>query len=351
MPTPTPAQRLIELEQRVQQLTTELASRRLSSASCSVLNADAASGALLQQRYLYKVDEDGMFAVPRHLRRFSMDVGFNVGTVLVGDWLRWKPDLFGIGIEANPYLCALFDSVTAAGFEGLYWRPTDHPAVETARAFRNASDRALLINAAVTTSAKRALPFNLGFGWTEDGAVTPDVGSLYDFEDYFRRHRQRMQHVATIRLDDILAHVPQRLLWDTLKIDIQGSDVEALQSAGEYLSKFLCVVGEFRAQNYHVPKIPGGHRALARDLLNRTGFFIAWDTAFNQVWLNRRFHATFANVSARDYTCATSGISGHNKTIDGNKWGRVAFAKAARKMAEEQSRCRKSGRCTLGPGS
>ena len=26
-----------------------------------------------------------------------------------------------------------------------------------------------------------------------------------------------MQHVATIRLDDILAHVPQRLLWDDVE--------------------------------------------------------------------------------------------------------------------------------------
>ncbi len=51
-----------------------------------------------------------------------------------------------------------------------------------------------------------------------------------------------------IALSDVLVHVappePPLFMWDTLKIDIQGSDVEALISAGDYLKNFVCVVGK-----------------------------------------------------------------------------------------------------------
>ena len=46
------------------------------------------------------------------------------------------------------------------------------------------------------------------------------------------------------RMDTFLRFVPPTLVWDCMKIDIQGADADALISAGDYIEKFKCVVGE-----------------------------------------------------------------------------------------------------------
>lgn len=334
---------------------------------------------MLQRRYLYPTNAaTGLFAIPAGLRRFSMDVGFNEGHVLVGNWLRWKPDTFGIGIEANPYLHALFDVITTEspwpkGFEGYYWTAANTSAVARARAFRAASARGqlLLVHAAVTTSTKRAIPFNIGFGWRRDGNVVPDVGSLYNFADPSKKRAQQSTHVATLRLDDILAHVPpppsgvaarttrsnqnknNTLIWDTLKIDVQGADIEALESAGQYLERFHCVIGEFTARHYEIAGIHGGQKALAADMLTRSGFVRAYATIKNQLWLNRRYRARFADPKRHDFTCITGGFAGGSDAKPDeyfNRWYRLPFwAKTARTMIEESEACRaKKDECPPG---
>lgn len=59
-------------------------------------------------------------------------------------------------------------------------------------------------------------------------------------------------HVTQFRLQNLLKHLPaptddtqDGMLWDTLKLDIQGADADALISAGDYVDHFLCVIGEF----------------------------------------------------------------------------------------------------------
>ena len=42
--------------------------------------------------------------------------------------------------------------------------------------------------------------------------------------------------------------------WDTFKVDIQGSDVEAILSADAFIKNFVCVVGEFDYNAYDLPK-------------------------------------------------------------------------------------------------
>ena len=377
------------LEYRVQQLTAEvsrlraeleLARKALPTASCNTpLTVDPVSGAMLQRRYLYPVDAaTGLFAVPAGLKRFSMDVGFNEGHVMVGDWLRWKPDTFGIGIEANPYLYALFDIITTEktwpqGFEGYHWTASNDSSVARARKFKAASARGqlLLVHAAVTTSTKRTMPFNLGFGWRTDGTLIPDVGSLYNFGDPVRKRAQQSMHVATLRLDDILAHVPpppaslgtpsspgrnevNTLIWDTLKIDVQGADIEALESAGPYLERFYCIIGEFAARHYDIPIVHGGQKALAADILTRSGFVMARATPHNQLWLNRRYRAHFAaaDPKLRNYTCITGGFNGGNGVQPDSyfeRWQKQPmFANTAQKMIEEAAACQTKNECAPG---
>jgi hypothetical protein len=90
-----------------------------------------------------------------------------------------------------------------------------------------------------------------------------DVGSLFAWEDPKREVERKKMHdlqqtVRLIALSDILSHIappePPLFMWDTLKIDIQGADVEALITAGEYLKNFVCIVGEFQSYHYQIPK-------------------------------------------------------------------------------------------------
>lgn len=359
--------RVRQLAAEVERLTAELELVRAASplaASNMPLVVDPTSGSLMQRRYLYPVDAgSGHLKVPAHLTRFSLDVGFNEGLVLVDDWLQFRPDTFAIGIEANPYLHALFELITTEkpwprGFEGHYWTPTNHSAVARARAFRAASSRGqvLLVHAAVTTSAKRAMPFNLGFGWFDDGRLVPDVGSLFDFSDKAKREVQQSKTVATLRLDDILAHVPPppTLIWDTLKIDVQGADIEALESAGRYLERFHCVIGEFRAKHYKIPFVSGGHQALAADLLTRTGFVMAHHTSHNQLWLNRRHREAFADPK-RNFTCAMRSFDrASSQRVPPDyyfqRWIKSSFfPRTAQLMLEQSEACRANSRnCAIG---
>ena len=195
----------------------------------------------MQKRYLYKADTDGYFAIPSRLTRFSMDVGFNIGAIMVGDWLMNRKSgetTFMIGVEANPFLHTLFDTVITErpwprGYEGMYWQPVNgSQAVSNARHFRRHADQLLLVHAAAASTINGVADFHLGIGWNNQ--VVSDVGSLFPF--VWERNKPvdlasgNIRSVATLRLDELLARVPPppRLQWDTLKIDIQGAERHAL---------------------------------------------------------------------------------------------------------------------------
>jgi FkbM family methyltransferase len=170
------------------------------------------------------------------LKTFSLDVGVNRGRVMK-DWLEKVPHMYIIGIEANHKLVQSFET-NKVGEDGL--------------------GRVLLIPAAVSLKSGLAT-FNTGAGWENN---VSDVGSLFNWTDQKReklriRSKDHKQVVRLLKLSDILEHVaPPKLphfFWDTLKIDIQGSDVSALISSEEYLANFMCVVGEFNFLHYNIP--------------------------------------------------------------------------------------------------
>jgi hypothetical protein len=170
-------------------------------------------------------------------RTFSVDVGINLGEVILNDWLLPVPHMFVIGIEANHRLVRNFENLEA---------------------FRPVSHRALLIPAAVSTKPGLAT-FNTGSGWEGNRSET---GSLFGWSDKKKekirlRSLEYHQTVRLIKLSDILQHVPPphppHFLWDTLKVDAQGGDVDVIISAGDYLSNFICIVAELEYGHYDVP--------------------------------------------------------------------------------------------------
>ena len=303
------------LQERVRHLEQQLQLERNGS-----LAVDATGTALLQKRFLHRVDSAGHFAIPSRLTRFSLDVGFNVGKIMLGDWLSQSNarEHFMIGIEANPYLYTVFDTMTTArrypkGYEGMYWTPNNNSGTtERARTFRSHSDQLMLIHAAAVSSLRGVADFHLGVGW-HAGKVESDVGSLYGWDNKQKSKASEEDSestvtVATIRLDEILARVPPppRLRWDTLKIDIQGADTDALIGAGDYMKHFMCVVGEFSSEHY---KVPSGVTVSPRSLLSGLGFRLALASNHPklQVWVNMRYRSVFEECESSkrcDFTCS-----------------------------------------------
>ena len=328
------------LQARVRELERQLQEERVSA-----LSVDASGKALLQRRFLHRADTNGNFAVPSHLTRFSMDVGFNVGSVMLGDWLARETGsaTFMIGIEANPYLYTLFDTITTEepwprGYEGMFWQPNEGmassaAAVAHARAFRSHADQLILVHAAAASTIQGAAEFNLGIGW--NNSTVADVGSLFRFQsDRGKATAQgNVRSVATIRLDELLGRVPPppRLHWDTLKIDIQGADTDALKGAGPALERFMCVIGEFSARHYDLP--PGIQRT-PKHVLNASGFRLAVDSNNPrlQVWTNMRFRSVFESCLSSKSHCQQFTCSAHIPGGQPDKISKQKIAKAVQRL-------------------
>jgi hypothetical protein len=157
---------------------------------------------------------------------FSMDVGFNKGQTSLAWVANGKlPHMFIIGVEANQLLVSKFEHTPP---------------------FHELRQRGFVVPGAVSTSSSGVVTFNTGIG--EPNSNATDTGSLFGWTDPKRErvramHPEKQQTVRFIRLSDILSHVPPpdptKFLWDTLKIDIQGADVDGLISAGDFVLKFL----------------------------------------------------------------------------------------------------------------
>ena len=220
-----------------------------------------------------EVDENGFMKIldkNSPFTSFSLDVGFNRGQTSMG-WSAKQPSVYIIGIEANARLVSHFEHNP----EFLSIRP-----------------HTLVVNAAAGTKEGGLSHFNPGFGWSN----TSDTGSLFGWKDK-NREAERMKYVKShllvrqLRLDSLLRHVPPprapKFVWDTLKLDIQGADVDALHSAGVLVDNFMCVVGEFDELYYTMPKdfptdpVP---------FLTEHQFKRVHDMwPGNSIWLNRRY--------------------------------------------------------------
>ena len=116
---------------------------------------------------------------------------------MVDDWLlhhnRYGSSMFIIGVEANPFLVALFRRVVGPPAEGLYWRTINEAdlidqrrgkanqfvrsdTVRRARDYWHARDQVLLVNGAVASSPGIA-QLHVGFGKQDD------VGSIFPYSD------------------------------------------------------------------------------------------------------------------------------------------------------------------------
>jgi hypothetical protein len=266
----------------------------------------------------------------------------NKGKVTIDDWLPKKKDLLIVSVEANPYLNALFRDVVGP-FDGKYWSslqeseewgtcnldrlqnlPAEPPDkdMEFAAYRRKARERCRRLD---TIRRVRTFQANKHRLLVVPGAVASTSGSVMDFhfsatsDDTASRFKLKSgalkvaRQVISLRLDEILARVPERLVWDTLKIDVQGADVDALISTGSYIENFRCVLGEFQAKGNDSYEIPKDVILDPRPFLEKHGFVMAVrkpDHGAYQIWVNTRFHK---ELLAGDYMCQTYDMHGLNR--------------------------------------
>ncbi len=223
-----------------------------------------------------RVDKLGYLAIlggDSRFTSFSLDVGFNRGQTSTA-WHAKQPNLYVIGIDANSHLVRQFEN---------------GPEFESIR------EHTMVLHAAAS-SRPGVMTFNPGFGWNN----VSDTGSLFPFKDA-KREAVRLKHlnshiaVRSIRLDAILKYVPPPrapvFLWDTLKLDVQGADVDALISSGDYVERFMCVVGEFETLHYATPE---GISVDPAPFLKLHQFVCVYDVyPGNSIWLNKRHFAVY----------------------------------------------------------
>lgn len=164
-----------------------------------------------------------------------------------------NPTMFVVGFEANPALYTMFEMNPGINFDSTVHAA--NPDTEKKRlVYRHHNDRALLVLGAVADDlTEKYVEFHPGLGFTNKNGHPSDVGSLMKITAEQEAKDSDIVVVRKIRLEQVLKHIPPPhpgYVWDTLKVDIQGYDVEALYSAGPLLSYFTCVVGEFILGKY-----------------------------------------------------------------------------------------------------
>lgn len=218
-------------------------------------------------------------------------------------WLESSNDTFVVGFEANPALAALFDAFSGSSL-GIDVFPASQGSADCtpplSKRFGRVMHRGLVVHAAIADTDHMHIPF-YGGGDTvtkKGGAAHTDVGSVLEWKDaadHRAGQQQDVRLVPTVRLKTILERLPPppELIWDTLKVDIQGYDVEALYSAGELLQNFVCIVGEFGGFAY---KVPPGVRMDMRVPLRRAGFIplstVDGRSSYGN-WINPRFRTQY----------------------------------------------------------
>ena len=192
---------------------------------------------------------------------FSMEIGFNRGQTSLA---RSHDNMFTIAVDANHALVKNF-------YEN--------------NQFDSIRSSILMIPGAVASKTGVA-QFNTGFGWNN----VSDTGSLFGWTDPLREseRKQYIQHhlvVPLFRLDALLQYVPPPrppdFVWDTFKVDVQGADADAILGVGEYLSRFMCVVGEFDTLGYNMT----GVYTDAHSLLLQASYLQVY-AGVNEIWLN-----------------------------------------------------------------
>jgi len=213
----------------------------------------------------WKLNSDGIFDISHKYSFLSVDIGYNRGHI-TGKWLESQNELFVIAFEANPQMyayhkviqwdlvtdgqsfasqfCQNLTSTATKDLKRAHLRNYNLFAIKNAKLF---DERIMLINAAAgAPNTKGVAEFFL-----RKSDSTGDSGTLRKFDD------QISQVTIILPVSSILAKLPTRLQYDTLKVDALGAELQVLKGVGNHIMKFKCVIGEFGT----IPREPGAEES------------------------------------------------------------------------------------------
>ena len=225
--------------------------------------------------------ENGKIAIPSRFRRVKLDIGIAIEAIHTEDWLNKNPDdLLVFGFEALP-LCVQKTRE--------YFQQTQ--SKWTARNQR--------IDLSWLDNAFQIVPVALG---KETGIAdffvtsSNNVGcsSLLRPNDLMRsQHNITLDHairVPVFRLSEFFELLPlDKVLYiEHIKVDVQGTDLEVVQSGGRFISeKVVYVTMEAESTTYH-----GANNNTLDNMLrymNSIGFDRVDVHTHDPTFLNRRF--------------------------------------------------------------
>jgi FkbM family methyltransferase len=164
----------------------------------------------------------GTLVLPSWVQRIKIDVGLAFNAPNSEIWLRDRNDLLVFGFEPIP-----------ENFQMLAAKEVDHDL--------------LRINPSRIGVSFFPLQFAVGTkpGFTEMYITDQDLGCSSILEPKAMSVSRR-EAVEVVRLDELLAILPwERIsIVDHVKTDCQGTDLDVVKSAGEYLRKVLAVTIE-----------------------------------------------------------------------------------------------------------
>ena len=204
------------------------------------------------------LDADGSFRFPKTVRRVWIDVGAH-HLETTGPELRY-PDVAIIAIEPLAEAWAT-------------WPDSDRVIGLPVAIYLERGSMDFHVNALDDTSS--LLESNQA---SPQGAVTRTV---------------EVRRVPVIRLEDVLLAIPSRYPVAYVKTDVQGVDLQVLQSAGDSLKR----VERVRAEVINAPdykKLAGQGMASEREMvtyLQSQGFLLAQETGVqaDRAWLDQNF--------------------------------------------------------------
>lgn len=165
------------------------------------------------------LDLDGKIVVPRHLKHVKLDIGLSYNAPIAGYWLDHEEDLVVFGFEPNP---AAIEEIKRGGVKKrpYHGEPLDPRYIGT---------RFFLVPCALGLSTATTVPFYVT-------AADCGCSSLYEPKDF---EVADIIEVPLFSLSDFFDRFPfdTHPVIDYIKIDAQGSDLNIVKSAGNYLSE------------------------------------------------------------------------------------------------------------------
>ena len=302
-------------------------------------DTSSAPSVLTIQMPLMPLEATGYVKAVQPGMRVALDVGIGLNSPSVARWIGLYPDparLHVFGVEGNPYVAWSVRLATDPRFANdmsttakTWAAPMDlHRVNATLGTLRAHHMQYSMIPAAAGTS-DGWVDFNLG------DYYSTSVGSLFAFARGGLKTKRRTlgkEHaigsatVPLLRLAHLLDFVHPDAHLEVLKIDAQAADYEVLVGVGTaHLKRFKCVLGEFGASGYAVPK-ERYHKRKEKAFLEANGF-----VSFHKVWFNTAFAQAFETATEPNL-CFNYEMNGPLPNLD------IAQALRVRQLPTKQSR-------------